>query len=109
MAGSKDQAEEALARERTVLAWNRSGLAVAVCVAVLLRHLWPIQGTGQRLALGLIAAAGFVWAVALLARTAGSASRDDHVLLGPGVLRLVTAATVILAVVAFVLGFLAAP
>jgi uncharacterized membrane protein YidH (DUF202 family) len=56
-----------LARERTVLAWNRSGLAVIVCIAVVLRHLWPLKGTDESVALGIIAVAVIIWALAILA------------------------------------------
>ncbi len=45
-----------LARERTVLSWNRSGLALVVCVAVLVRHLWPFETPGEYVALAAIAA-----------------------------------------------------
>ena len=50
------------ARERTLLAWNRSGLSALICIAVLLRHLWPLNGTGSVVALIVIAVAAFVWA-----------------------------------------------
>ena len=55
-----------LARERTELAWNRSGLAVVVCVAVLLRRIWPLRGTDQVLALVSISAGAFAWGLALM-------------------------------------------
>lgn len=56
-----------LAHERTELAWNRSGLAVAACIAVILRRIWPLQGTDQIVALACISAGALVWAVALAA------------------------------------------
>ncbi len=68
MGDSTDAGTDAgLARERTQLAWNRSGLAVIVCIAVLLRRLWPLRGGAQLVTLGLIAAAAIVWASAVLA------------------------------------------
>ena len=106
---SQEPTGRGLARERTVLAWNRSGLAVVVCISVLLRHLWPLQGTGQDVALGLIAAAAIVWAVALIAFTASGANRNEHAVIGPNVFGLMTAGTVLLAAVAFVLAFFAPP
>lgn len=109
MARSREQADKAFVRERTILAWNRSGLAAVVCIAVLLRHIWPLRGRSQDVALGLIAAAAIAWAVGFLARTASSVDRDRDVVLGPTIFRVMTAGTVILAVVAFVLGLLAAP
>ena len=62
---TSDLPDVGLAGERTVLAWNRSGLAVVVCVAVLLRRVWPLHGTDQEVALGLIAGAVVVWACLL--------------------------------------------
>jgi uncharacterized membrane protein YidH (DUF202 family) len=94
-----------LAGERTVLAWNRSGLAVVVCVAVLLRHVWPLQGTDQELALALIAAAVVVWAVVLAALTYSTRRRDAPAAHRAGVFRLMTAATLLLAFVGFVAAF----
>jgi len=94
-----------LARERTVLAWNRSGLAAVVCIAVLLRHIWPLQGTGEYVALAVIAAAAIVWAVSLLVFTSSSANRSDEALFGEKVFRFMTVGTLMLAVVGFVLAF----
>jgi uncharacterized membrane protein YidH (DUF202 family) len=91
------------ARERTLLSWNRSGLAVLVCIAVLLRHLWPLEGTGQVVAMVLVGAAAIVWALALFAFTHAGANRDENVLLTRDVFRLMTVGTVLLALVGFVL------
>ena len=43
-----------LARERTELAWNRSGLAVAVAVAIIVRRLWPLTSDRAVLVLLLV-------------------------------------------------------
>jgi len=90
-------ADPGLAEERTELAWNRSGLAVAVTVAILFRRLWPLEGVRTALALGLGAAGAVTWLVGM--RLSGrSASRPDPVgSLGERTLRLVTAGTVLLA------------
>jgi uncharacterized membrane protein YidH (DUF202 family) len=95
--------EPGLAEERTVLAWNRSGLAVVVCVAVLARHIWPLHGADQELALCLIAAAIVVWAIVLIAFT--SARRRLDAPQGESMYRLITAGTLLLAVVGFVAAF----
>ena len=97
MAGTEGPGGSGLARERTVLAWNRSGLAAVVCIAVLLRHLWPLEGVGGYVALAVIAAAAIVWAVSLLAITSSSANRPDEALFGERVFRLMTVGTVMLA------------
>jgi len=48
--GDEEARDSGLARERTDLAWNRSGLAVAVTVAIILRRLWPLSGDRAALA-----------------------------------------------------------
>jgi uncharacterized membrane protein YidH (DUF202 family) len=97
------------ARERTLLSWNRSGLAVLVCIAVLLRHLWPLEGAGQVVALIVIAVAGLVWALALLVFVHVGGNRDENVVLTAKVFRLMTVGTVLLAFVGFVLSIVAVP
>ncbi len=109
MASEPEPTDSGLAAERTALAWNRSGLAVVVCVAVVVRHLWPLHGVDEDLALGLVAGAAVVWVVVLLVLTLSSGSRGAYVPRGSGVFALMTAGTVILAVAGFILAFVAAP
>ena len=71
VSSDEDPNDPGLARERTALSWNRSGLAIIVCIAVVLRHLWPLNGTDELVALGIIAAAAIVWALALLSLYVG--------------------------------------
>lgn len=91
------------ARERTALAWNRSGLATVACIAVLLRHLWPLRGVGEEVALALVSLAAIAWAVAQLLlsarRRGGQASLSQR-----GGLLLCTG-TVLLAAVGIGLAF----
>jgi uncharacterized membrane protein YidH (DUF202 family) len=101
-------ADAGLARERTILAWNRSGLAAVVCIVVLLRRLWPLYGAAQRLALGLIGVAAILWALVLLA-VATAGGQDGQPVMGHRVFPLMTAGTLLLAVVGFVLAFVAPP
>jgi uncharacterized membrane protein YidH (DUF202 family) len=103
--GRGDAPDVGLAGERTALAWNRSGLAVVVCVAVLLRHVWPLRGTDQELALGLIAGAVVIWAVVLASLTLASRGPDADMPHRANVFRLMTAGTLLLAVVGFVAAF----
>jgi hypothetical protein len=100
LAGQKE-----LARERTVLAWNRSGLAAVVAIAVLLRHVWPLSGTAQLVALGLISAAAIGWAVALYVFSTADTGQETGSLWRSWGFGLMTAATVLLGVAAFVLAF----
>ncbi len=100
-----DPPDGGLAEERTALSWNRSGLAVVVCVAVLLRHVWPLHGTDEELALGLIAGGrGRVGCgpggshVGGPPPQRGLAARCD-------LFRLATAGTLLLAVVGFLAAF----
>lgn len=83
---------------------------MVVCISVLVRHLWPLRDTGQDVALGLVAAAAILWAVALGLFTMTGEQRDDeHLVVRPSVFGLMTSGTILLAVVAFVLAFVAAP
>lgn len=86
-----------LARERTVLASNRSGLAVVVCIAVVLRHLGPLSDTGESLALGIVAVAAIMWASASLALRVREGGRTIGSFRTRRVFGLMTVATVLLA------------
>jgi Domain of unknown function (DUF202) len=97
--------DRGFARERTALAWNRSGLALVVCVALLLRHLWPIRGGYQLLALGLIAAGALVWAIAIIVVWIFQSGHQHSPTLGGRRLAMLSASTVILAMGALLLAF----
>ena len=99
--------ETGLAAERTALSWNRSGLAVVVCVAVLLRHVWPLHGTDHEVALGVIAGAVIVWCVVLAVLTLSRGKPGAYVPRGANVFRLVTAGTLLLALVGLFAAFTA--
>jgi Domain of unknown function (DUF202) len=101
--------DRGLARERTVLAWSRSGLAAVVCVAVLLRHVWPLHGNSRYLALGLVAAGAIAWAGAFLVFVVSGGGGEVRPPSGEDVFRLITIATLILAALGFVLAFVAPP
>jgi uncharacterized membrane protein YidH (DUF202 family) len=107
MATTPDPPDVGLAAERTVLAWNRSGLAVVVCVAVLLRHVWPLQGTDHEVALGLIGAAVIVWSLVFAVLMLSRGKRGPYVSHPENVFRLITAGTLLLALVGVVASFTA--
>jgi uncharacterized membrane protein YidH (DUF202 family) len=105
MTPTADPTDKGLAEERTALSWNRSGLAVVVCVAVLLRHVWPLHGTDEEVALGLIAGAVVIWAVVLAFLTLAARGRRADGPHGANLFRIMTAGTLLLAAVGFVAAF----
>jgi uncharacterized membrane protein YidH (DUF202 family) len=109
MADGRGSKPRGLAHERTALAWNRSGLAFVVCMAVLVRRLWPLHGAAQDVALALIAASGMAWAAALAVFSTSAPGRVADLRPRPVIFRLMAAGTVLLAIVAFGLAFLAPP
>jgi uncharacterized membrane protein YidH (DUF202 family) len=84
-----------LARERTQLAWNRSGVAVLVVVAILFRHLWPLEGARSIVALVLIGVGAGAWAVGMLLARRGRGAAGAPLDLAHG--ELLTIGTVVLA------------
>jgi uncharacterized membrane protein YidH (DUF202 family) len=101
-----DEREASLFRERTDLAWNRSGLAVVVAAAVLLRRLWPLQGTRQVVAVICISIGATCWALAVVwgrhsAQRAGALRQP----LSERRARAMTASTLAFAAGAFAFGF----
>jgi hypothetical protein len=98
-------ANRGLARERTALAWNRSGLAVVVCIAVLLRRFWPLKGGYQLFALGLVAIASVVWAVTIVFIWILQSGHQHPPSLGSRRLAMLSASTAILGVGAMMLTF----
>jgi uncharacterized membrane protein YidH (DUF202 family) len=108
-AGTEPAARGSAFRERTVLAWNRSALAAVVCIGVILRHIWPIHGAAQYLALGLVAGAAILWAIALLMLARSSPDQEGNLLLGRRAFGLLTASTLMLAFIGLVLALAPPP
>jgi hypothetical protein len=92
-----DATDPGMARERTQLAWNRSGLAVVAVVAIMVRRLWPL-GDAEAFALLVVVAAGsLVWAVGMfLARRSGVVWSTPGVM-GTTACRMLTIGTLVLA------------
>ena len=87
-----------LAYERTQLAWNRTGLAVLVVAAILLRRLWPLEGYRSVLALALIGFGCGTWAVGMTLARRPSEDSDAPGLLGIATCRMLSIGTFALAV-----------
>ena len=107
MAPSRYVGDAGLAHERTVLAWNRSGLAAVVCVALLLRHSWLLSHADRAIALGVITSAAVAWALAFSSITTRATAGSHYPSLGPGTIHLIGAASLTLAVAALLLSLLA--
>ncbi len=97
-----------LARERTLLARSRSAIAAFVALAALLRGAWALHGAARAITIAIIGAAALLWAV-LVALIAARGGRLGRPVLGAGVLAVITVATLVLAVLSFVLAFLLVP
>jgi|SRR5450631_3166229 hypothetical protein len=100
-----EERDSGLARERTELAWNRSGLAVAVTIAIILRRLWPLSGDRAVLVLALIGAGAALWAVAMRLGRRARVRNGSGGALGVSSCRALTTGTLILAVGAFIGSF----
>lgn len=95
-----------LARERTELAWNRSGLAALVAVSVMLRRLWPLHGYKSVVTLTLIAIGATVWAISLRLAHKLRLNPESARGLMVSTARLMMLGTLVLALAAFVVGLL---
>jgi hypothetical protein len=98
--------EPGLARERTELAWSRSGLSVAVTVAVTLRRLWPLTGDKSVVALALIAIGAVIWVLGMQLgrRERVSAAAERGV--AASTCRMITIGTLVLAAAGFLIGLI---
>lgn len=101
-----DDPASGLAPERTELAWDRSGLAVVVCAAVLGRRLWPFDSTWKLFALAMLGVGIALWLAVLIFTT--HRARPVAVDVGAGFRRM-TVATVAFAVGGFVIALLPPP
>ena len=93
-----------LARERTELAWNRSGLAALVAVTILLRRLWPLHGFESVITVILISIGAATWAVGMRFAQRMRLHPDAGHGLKISTARLLMLGTMVLALAAFVVG-----
>ena len=109
-ASAIDERDTTLFRERTELAWSRSGLAVVVATAVLLRRLWPLHGTRQVLVVGCISIGALCWGLTVVwGRHAEARKGTARQPLSERRARAMTAGTLALATGAFIFGFFPPP
>lgn len=97
-------ADSGLARERTELAWSRSGLAVAATVAIILRRLWPLTGNKALVALVIIAIGAALWVVGMQLGRRTSRSIEGNNAFTISSCRMITIGTLVLAGAGFTVG-----
>ena len=93
-----------LARERTELAWSRSGLAVAVTIAIILRRLWPLSGDKAVVALVIISIGAILWLAGMQLGRRTRLSTGPESPLTTSSCRMITIGTLVLAGAGFVVG-----
>ena len=98
--------DRGLARERTELAWNRSGLAVLVAVGIMVRHLHPFDDAADVVVGCLIAAGALLWGTGMWFARQTKASRSSPTL-GQSTCLLIMIGTLVLAVAASIIGAVA--
>lgn len=101
-----DGTDPGMARERTQLAWNRSGLAVVVVVAIMVRRLWPLGDAEAFALLVAVAAGSLVWAVGMFLARRSGVVRSTPGVMGTTACRMLTIGTLALAGVGMVLALL---
>jgi uncharacterized membrane protein YidH (DUF202 family) len=99
-----EKRDSGLARERTDLAWNRSGLAALVAVTILLRRLWPLHGYTSIITVMLISVGATTWAVGMRFAQKMRFNSDASHVLSVSTARLLMLGTLVLALAAFVMG-----
>jgi hypothetical protein len=98
------------AKQRTDLAWARSGLAVGLIVAAILRHVGANSQTRDRLPVMLVAGGLTAWSAAYWGvRRLGRSGMPTGAAFGGSLPRLVTLGTLLIAAGAFALVLLPGP
>jgi uncharacterized membrane protein YidH (DUF202 family) len=98
-----------LARERTALAWNRSGLALLVAVAIMLRRLWPLEGTTSVVIIIVLGAGAILWATGMFLSRRPSSDLNATGVATRSHFQILTIGTLVLALAGFLLGLLSTP
>ena len=98
--------DEGMAPQRTQLAWGRTGLAMAVALAVLARQVWNLGGWLEVTALVLVGVGGLVWLLGMRQSRDLHLHMEPHGLVGTRAFALITIGTLLLAVGATAFGVL---
>ena len=98
--------DEGLSPQRTQLAWGRTGLAMAVAIAVLARRAWGLGGAFDVAALVFVGVGGLVWLVGMRESRDLHLHMEPHGLAGMRAFGLITAGTLLLAIGGACLGIL---
>jgi uncharacterized membrane protein YidH (DUF202 family) len=107
VADAIDDDDDGLAPERTLFAWNRTGIAFFVAIAALGRRVWPIDaGNHGWVVLALGAATLAILAGLLIAGRVGTHDRYGGATMHHQAFLLVSASTFVLACAAFALALL---
>ena len=104
MASPIAPSDDGLSPERTVLAWNRTGMAFLIVVAALGRRVWPLDRGNHAAIMLVLGIAAFAFLASLwLAGRLRTRARYAGETLDPNALRFVSIGTLILAVAGFAL------
>ena len=94
--------DDGLSPERTVLAWNRSGMAFMIAIAALGRRVWPLDRGNNAIVLAvLVVAAGAFLASLWIASRLRTRARYRGDVLDAHAFRLVSIGTFVVAVAGF--------
>ena len=94
--------DDGLSPERTVLAWNRSGMAFVIAIAALGRRVWPLDRANNAIVLAvLVVAAGAFLASLWFASRLRTRARYRGDVLDAHAFRLVSIGTFVVAVAGF--------
>ncbi len=98
--------DDGLAPERTVLAWNRTGMAYLVAIAAVGRRLWPLDRGNHAVILFVLAAAAAAFLASLWsASRLRTRARYQGDTLDAHTFRMVSLGTLTLAVAGIVFAF----
>ena len=102
MASPMEADDDGLAPERTVMAWNRSGIAFLVAIAALGRRLWPLDRGNHGVVLITLGIAAMAFLSGLwFASRLRTRARYAGETLDAGAFKLMSSATFVLAIAGF--------